>query len=185
MNVDPRPGSAITPKGDTRLRWLQTRLQGGVGAKTRDAARIILATQQYGTPTHDSLVEALHQIVDETERWKDAWASEHTSKDREVRRTMARSSDCETHGDMLRDLEDQVTAANGSYDNAEAARLVLLGWYQTCRDFVDGARLRKGLGEDYPTSERIVEWMMKQLPKVHAAHQRVWTRATMRKADDK
>jgi hypothetical protein len=174
----PRSGSDITPNGDTRLRWLQVRLEGGVGAKTRDAARRILATREPGNAIHAELVEALHLMVDETERWRDAWSSEHVDKDRQVRRAMARSTDCEVHGEILRDLEDRLDAAHKSHDNAEAARLVLLGWYQACQTFIDAARLKKGLGEDYPPSASIIDWMMKQLPKVHAAHQRVWTRST-------
>jgi hypothetical protein len=169
------PGSAVTPSGNTRRTWLETRLLGGVGMKTRDAARTILRLVD-DRPAADRvlIVEALHAIVDETERWKNAWASEHVDKDRKVREASARAMDCEAHGELIRSLESQVTLTAEAAQRAESGRLVMLGWYQSCVDFVAVARGNAAAHRPLPDLDAVLTWMETRLGRVSAAHRRVW-----------
>lgn len=180
---DGRPGSAVTPSGMTRDSWLQSRLQGGVGAKTRDAARTVLGIVVHdpagllpavSAAEREDAVEALHKMIDETERWKDAWASEHVDKDRQVRAAMARSADCTAHGEEITQLQAQLAAAEARADRTEAARLVMLGWYQACVSMVAAARQGEQAGKPLPDSASITEWMEKSLPRIGRAHQKAW-----------
>jgi hypothetical protein len=182
-------GSEITPRGDTRLRWLQARLQGGAGIKFRDAAYAVLRTREPGTALHDELIESLHLMTDEVERWKDAWASEHVDKDRQVRRAMAESANCEHHGVVIKDLEAQVAHYEEQAARNEAARLVLLGWYDACGRFLEGCERSRVTNGHYPPMNHVLDWLRTSLPKVHRAHQNAWHKPTTRKdtptGDDK
>ncbi len=167
-------GSTITPKSSTRESWLQTRLQGGVGMKTRDAARAILASRSADDPMRAVLVEALHEMVDETERWKNAWAHEHVDKDRKVRDAMAKAADCEHHGQEIRDLNRQLDNWTAAYDRAEADRLALLGWLQIGRDYIDIITAVAATGGKLPSAVEVRDWMKAAIEKASRAHDRAW-----------
>lgn len=157
------------------------------GMKARDAAyRLRFYLDKL--PPEDRIVglDAVADMLAEMHRWKDAWASEHVDKDRQVRAAMARSASCDAHGEQIRGLADQLTAVGEARGRAESGRLVMLAWYQQCVDFARIARENQKIGKALPAVEDILAWMERQLPKVHAAHQRVWSskRKYERKAAD-
>jgi len=174
---DPRqakPSSRVTPRGQDRDQWLQTRLQGGVGMKTRDAARRILGvTKDLPPNAHAVIVEALHDMCDETDRWKDAWSASTVDHDHKLIEAMRRSESCAAHGEQIRELKAQAWRAGQEAERMNKARLAMLGWYQACVLFVDGYG-KQGVAIR-PNADKIVAWMRVQLPKVSRAHQRHFT----------
>lgn len=153
------------------------------GWKARDAAHHLIGALADSGRFADlskqlADLDAVSDLLEEMHRWKDSWANEHVDKDRQVRAAMARSADCKAHGEQIKELSGQLDAIDQSRDRSETCRLIMLGWYQACVTFVDHARANQRAGRALPPSDKILEWMEKQLPKVHAAHQRVFTRPT-------
>jgi hypothetical protein len=171
------PGS-ITP-AEKDIKDLRLSLVIGAdaaGIKARGAARKLMYAADAVTDAGEryAAYAAVKDLLDEMYRWKDAWASEHVDKDRQVRRAMADSASCEHHGQEIRDMQAQLTGVRDGSDRHDKARSVLLGWYQTCVDFERGYRELVDAGKPTPDATKIVAWMGKQLPRVSAAYHRAW-----------
>lgn len=176
-----RPASAVTPSGCDRLKWLKTRLWGGVGMKTRDAgSKILELTELLENEDRATVVEALHHMIDETDRWKDAWSASTVNHDRQLREAMRRASDCTAHGEMITGLEAQVAAYSRTAEASEGGRLALLGLLFALREFVDGYP-RNGIRAGVTTDD-VVAALKKMVTKTSAAHDRAWRKTDKKKA---
>lgn len=163
-----RPASAVTPTGGDRLDWLRTRLQGGLGIKTRDAARRILDfTAKLPPEARAEVVECLHDMADETDRWKNAWSATSVQADRDVRAAAARSLDCDRHGDEIRDLMATISRTERDRDRTEAARLSLVAFLDAVRTAIDHPEM---------TPEKFREYIPRALHRAEASHRRHWTK---------
>lgn len=170
-----RPASAVTPSGGDRLKWLKTRLWGGVGMKTRDAgSKILELTELLENEDRATVVEALHRMVDETDRWKDAWSASTVNHDHQLREAMFRANDCPSHGEMITGLERQVAAFDKSREQSEGGRMALLNLLFVLREFMIGFRKKQALGQAVPSAADVVDALGKTLAQAEAAHNRAF-----------
>ena len=158
---------------DANRRDLDMRIRAA-NLRPRNAARIILGSiPKHADPVVRATLEtAVSDLIDEVDHWKDSWAAVTVDRDHKVREAMARSESCSAHGEEIRELKNQILYLDRDRERVEQARLVLLGWYQACVNFTtgymgQGAAIR-------PSSKTVVDWMTKQLAKVHNAHHKVF-----------
>ena len=171
--AEDRPASAVTPTGSTREDWLETRLRGGAGGKTREAARAILSWC-LDEDTRVVVVEALHELLDEQARWKDAWASTSVDMDHKVREASRAALDCDHHGQEIADLDRQATLFEGASVKSEAGRLALVSGLHTLGQVIDRLELNRTLGNPIPDDATLIPAMRKALTRLHEAHKRAW-----------
>jgi hypothetical protein len=163
-----------TPTGTTREKWLWTKLKAN-GWKSREAAQAILRqVEQAGLSPENAaaVIEALHDIIDETSHWRDSWAYVTVEMDHKVREAMARSELCEVHGEEIKELGKQIDHFLNSYRKADAGRVALIGALFRMEQFTDGYDLKVALGQDVPDGPAIVAALRKSLTQAHAAHKR-------------
>jgi hypothetical protein len=170
-----RPSSMITPTGSDRETWLKTRLNGGAGRKFKDAAEALLSWVSGSEYSHQvrraDFVEHIHEMLDEMERWKDAWASEKVARDRAVRDALARPN-CEIHSSELAELRARVNQLQADLNRAEAGRLALVTGLHEIDRVIDGYDVGQAIGrKDLPP---LTELLRKVSAKVHEAHKRAW-----------
>lgn len=169
-----RAASTVTPNGSDREGWLRTRLRGGAGLKTALAGETILASRANDEPMRSILVEALHDMLDEQERWKDAWSSVTVEKDHAVIDAMRRSASCEHHGTEIRELEAQLLHAEARERRAERGRISLIESLFELERAVDKLDLDHKLGRATPDDHALITRMREVLSKMHARHKRAW-----------
>lgn len=168
-----QPASAVTPTGGDRRDWLMTRLRGGIGMKTRDAAyRILDHVKDLPEEVRADVVEALHEIADEQDRWKNAWSASTVDHDHKLREAMARSESCEHHGEQIKQLSAQVHHFDESHRRADAGRLALLGLLDAVRQFTEAYRAGR-LAADLSVAD-VVDALARSEKKTSAAHNRAW-----------
>lgn len=175
-----RPSSMVTPKGDDRESWLKTRLRGGAGLKFKNAAESILSWAALdGTSTsaertrRAAFVEHIHEMLDEMNRWKDAWASEQVARDRAVRDALARPN-CEIHDAELTELRERVIRLQAHLDRTEKGRLVLVTGLAEIDRVIDGYDVGRSLGrKDLPP---LTNLLRKVSSKIHEQHRRAWSK---------
>lgn len=169
-----RPSSMVTPSGLSRETWLQTRLRGGAGRKFKDAADSMLAwfsgTDEPNRVRRAAFVEHIHAMLDELERWKDAYFSERTARDRAVREALSRP-DCEIHDAELTELRQRVKLLEADRDRAEAGRLALVDGLFRLDQAIDAWEVKKLLAKDAPDLITLVRQMS---TRAHQAHRRAW-----------
>lgn len=93
-------------------------------------------------------------------------------RDHKVREAMARSGDCEAHGEEIKALSEQLGHFDQSYRRADAGRVAVLGFLHTVDELVRQAkagRIREGL-----TVAELVDELAKASRTTHAAHDRAW-----------
>jgi hypothetical protein len=95
--------------------------------------------------------------------------------DRQVRRASERALSCEAHGEVIADLERQVTAFEAAERRANAGRLELLGFLTAVDQAVAAWDRNDTLGLAQPTAQGLIEALRKASKKTHAAHQRKWS----------
>jgi hypothetical protein len=170
-----RPSSMVTPKGDDREKWLHTRLSGGAGRKFQDAALALLSwvssSERADKVRRADFVEHIHAMLDELERWKDAWASEHVARDRAVRAALDRPN-CEVHDEELAELRLRVSYLEADAKRAESGRLALVTGLDEIDRVIDAYDVGVAIGRtDLP---KLTELLRKVSSKVHEAHRRAW-----------
>lgn len=163
--------SQVTPNGSDRLKWLETRLWGGVGMATRDAGfKILELTELLENEDRATVVEALHRMVDETDRWKDAWSASTVDHDHKLRQAMRNSESCEHHGEEIKRLSAQLYHFSQSNDRLDAARVALLELLFQLREFIPGYEAMPP--ERRPGGDAIISQLSRVIKKVSAAHDR-------------
>jgi hypothetical protein len=175
---EPKNHEVHTPNGTTRETWLHTKAQAA-GMQTRKAAWAVLATapaDRGDDSVRAGLVEALHDLLDETSRWKDSWAHSQVDKDRQVRHAMQRADSCEWHGALIKELGGQVTHFDDAYQRADAGRTALLGWLWEVERFADWYDAQAAGGEKVPDGAAVVAALRKHTEKAHRAHGKAWER---------
>lgn len=175
---EPKNHEVHTPNGTTRESWLQSKLQAA-NLRPRDAGRAILAltVANYSDTDHALVVEALHELLDEVDYWKTAWAHETVDKDHKVREAIARSESCEHHGEEIKQLGEQLTHFDQSYRHAEDGRVALLNYLFEMDRFIDAWDIKAALGSNNTvTAAKLVEEMRKFVARAHRGHERAWKR---------
>jgi hypothetical protein len=160
-----------TPTGETRRSWLDIKLRAG-HSKSRAAADVILAK----TGDAPDVVEALHDMIDETDRWKSAWAQVTVDKDHAVRDAVKRSESCEHHGGEIKELLAHLDRVGQDRDHAEAGRRALLAGMFKIEEFVGEYELLRKLKQPVPDDTQIVTALRKHLTGTHVAHKRAWSK---------
>jgi hypothetical protein len=168
----------VTPTGHDRETWLHTRLRGGAGMKFKQAADSLLSWIEVDDESSSmqrarrlAVVEHIHQMLDEMERWKDAWASEKVARDRAVREALKRP-DCEIHDADLTELRERVNHLEAAEKRAEKGRLALVNGLDEIDRVIDGYDVGQSIGrKDLPP---LTELLRKVSTKIHNAHRRAW-----------
>jgi hypothetical protein len=127
----------------------------------RDSARKIISDAP-------ALMPEVMDLVTYCDFMRDQVAHVQVDKDRSVRAASARALDCEAHGEVIKGLEDQVSAIDASAQRNEKARLALLGFLQAVDDGLDNLR-------PDVTVAQLVAALRTASKKAHAAHTRAWS----------
>jgi hypothetical protein len=139
-----------------------------VGLKSKKAARRILdVTAKLPEEVRAEVVECLHELADETDRWKNAWSATAVQADRDVRAAAARSLECPEHGREIRELMDHLARTERDLSRTEAARLTLVGFMAMIRTLIDRGQSL--------TDAEFRAYVAEALHKSEAAHRRRWT----------
>lgn len=131
----------------------------------RDSARRIVREAP-------GLMPEVVDMANEIQFLRDQVAHVQVDKDRSVREAMARSASCEHHGKEIEELGKALYAADQRERKVEAARLALLGFYQSVKEAVDayqGGRVRSE-----PTLKAFMGTLGAFVKRAGAAHDRAW-----------
>lgn len=142
----------------------------------RDQAFALLHTARKQGWDQRIVDRALDALGNEIHRLRDQVAAVRVDKDRSVRHASAQALDCEHHGKVISQLEDQVGHFSQAEQRADKGRLALLAGITAFDDFVDACDLKAKSGETLPDVNAVVEAMRGVLKKTHAAHKRAWSR---------
>jgi hypothetical protein len=143
------------------------------GMKARDAARKLMYACQDRDDERERLIDVL-DLLDEMHRWKDNWASAHVDADRRERRAMDLAASCEHHGEIIDRLEGQVSHFERSANQADAARVALLGLVHALDEFVRVCRANERTGKTLPSGSAVVGWLERALGQARRAHDKAW-----------
>jgi hypothetical protein len=173
-----RPSSMVTPTGHDREKWLYSRLRGGAGLKFKAAAESLLSwaavtdeSSSMQRTRRAAVVEHIHQMLDEMERWKDAWASEKVARDRAVRAALDRPN-CEIHEAELTELRERGSYLEVERTRAEKGRLALVNGLDEIDRVIDGYDVGQAIGrQDLPPLTKLLREVS---TRVHNAHRRAW-----------
>lgn len=89
-------------------------------------------------------------------------------RDRGIREAMARSGDCEVHGEEIKGLGEQLGHLDVSQHRTERGRLALLGFLHSVDEALSGT-MRPDL-----TVAELVAALKRAAKTTHAAHDRAW-----------
>lgn len=132
----------------------------------RDSARKIITEAP-------ALMPEVMDLVTYCDFMRTQVAHVQVDKDRSVREAMARSGDCEHHGEEIKALGDQVHAFSESERRHNAGRLAVLGLLfeldKVTKAYRDGQL--PGL-----TVDKLIKSLEDASKKTHAAHDRAWKR---------
>lgn len=126
----------------------------------RDSARKIISEAP-------ALMPEVMDLVNYVEFLGGQVAAVSVDRDRSVREAMARSGDCEHHGEQIKALSDQLWAFGESERRADAGRVALLGFLHAVDKVIENPP--EGL-----TVDRLLVALALSARKAHAAHDRAW-----------
>lgn len=129
----------------------------------RGSARKIISDAPALTPEVVDLVTYVEFLGDQVTHAR-------VDRDRGIREASARALDCADHGEVIKALEDQVSAFDVSARASEAGRLAALGFLFAVDQLLEGT-LRPDL-----TVTDLVTALKGASKKTHAAHDRAWKR---------
>lgn len=132
----------------------------------RDSARKIIREAPALMPEVMDLINGLTWLKDQNTHIG-------VDRDRQVRDAMARSGDCEHHGQELRQLSEQVHHYSESERRADAGRVALLGLLHAVDQLVQ--QHKEGKLSDL-TVDKLISALAETARKTHAAHDRAWKR---------
>lgn len=130
----------------------------------RDSARKIVREAPELTPEVVDLVTYLEFMRGQV-------AAAQVDRDRGIREASARALDCDAHGEVIKGLEDQVTALDASQRRTEAGRLALLGFLHAVDEATKGSPTLRNI-----TVPELIGALKQASKKTHAAHTRAWSR---------
>lgn len=137
----------------------------GLPLSVRDSAKTILRAAPAVMP---ELVDMANEI-----NWlRKQLAHVSVEKDHQVREAMARSASCEHHGKEIEELGKALYAADQRERKVEAARLALLGFYQSVKDAVTA--YEEGRVRTEPTLKAFMGTLGAFVKRAGAAHDRAW-----------
>lgn len=137
-------------------------LLGATSIYVRPSARAIISQAP-------ELTAEVVDLVTYVEFLREQVAHVQVDRDRQVRWAMARSGDCEAHGEEIKGLGDQLHAMDEAHRRADAGRVAVLGFLFAVDEGLD--KLRPDL-----TVAELVTALKAASKKVHAAHDRAWKR---------
>lgn len=117
-----------------------------------------------------ALTPELVDIAEHVQFLRDQVALVSVDRDHKVREAMARSADCQVHGEQIEDLSGQLHAMDAHQRRTEAGRLALLCFLVTVDEALTNG-FRPGL-----TVPELAEALSKVSKKTHAAHTRAWSK---------
>lgn len=127
----------------------------------RPSARKIISDAPALTPEVVDLVTYIGFLEDQATHTR-------VDRDRGIREASARALDCGDHGQVIKSLEDQVTAFDKSARNSEAGRLAALGFLFAVDEVLSGTLLPNLTVAD------LVAALKAASKRAHAAHDRAW-----------
>lgn len=130
----------------------------------RDSARKIVREAP-------ALMPEVIDLVNHIEFMRGQVAAVSVDKDRQVRAASERALDCDSHGEVIRGLERQVTAFDDSARASEAGRMVLLGFLHVVDELLRGSPSLRNI-----TVPELISALKIASKKTHAAHDRAWKR---------
>lgn len=133
----------------------------------RDSARKIAREAPELTPEVVDLVTYVEFLRGQV-------AHVQVDKDRQVRRAMARSGDCEVHGEEIKGLGEQLAHFDDAHRRADAGRVALLGFLHVVDEMVREHKAGK-LRADLTVAD-LVAAIAKGAEGAHRAHERAWKR---------
>ena len=122
---------------------------------------------------HDMDV-AVHDLAREILRLDDLVTHVRVDADRKVRQAADAALDCEQHGKVIADLEQQVHGIDVSNGREYRGRVALL---HNLKPIEDGLRVLRGKaqrGEEIPPAAELIDDIIAALERVNAAHGRAW-----------
>lgn len=163
-DLEPHPGGRHLDQRDELYDGPGLSLDG-LPLSVRDSAKTILRAAPAVMP---ELVDMANEI-----NWlRKQLAHVSVEKDRQVREAMRRSESCEHHGREIKELGEQLYAADQRAEKIERARLALLGLYQSLKEAVDA--YQGGLVRSEPTLKAFMGTLAAFVKKAGAAHDRAW-----------
>jgi hypothetical protein len=137
---------------------------GALSMYVRASARKIVREAPALTPELVDLVTYIGFLEDQATACR-------VDRDRGIREASARALDCEAHGEVIKGLEDQVTAFDESGRRSEAGRLALLGFLHAVDEATKGSAALRNI-----TVPELITALKASSKKTHAAHDRAWKR---------
>jgi hypothetical protein len=143
-------------EGSGTVMDLETHI-GGLGECARHDSLTLLRQARRDDWNVELVEKVLRDLVGDVLRWKESWANEKVTRDREVRAASDRALDCTAHGRVISDLEKQVHHFDESYRGADAARVALVGGYWNLRDILTTLRKQIADGGRAPATDRLLD----------------------------
>lgn len=133
----------------------------------RDSARTIARE-------HPDVMPEVVDLAKHIEFLRQQIAHISVDRDHQVRRATDKALDCADHGEVIKALEEQVTAIDRNARRTEAGRLAALGFLHAVDELVRGAKA--GQLSEQTTVASLLEALERVAQSVHRAHDRAWKR---------
>lgn len=137
-------------------------------AIAQNACRRLLAAGA-SVPEVVDLAEEIHRLGDQV-------AAIRVDMDRQVQAAIARSADCEAHGEDIRRLEELADLLQKQADHNNAGRLALLNALYPIEDSIRALQQNIFHGDPVPDLKTVLGVISDALVRVHAAHKRAWSK---------